>query len=440
MRVTKTVFLYCLNSIPLMMNKKWKLICGSIALVAVTAAATYTVSYNIAMNRFNQVVAEVNERQSMYSKLSDIDQTVRQNYSESIDEEKLREGICKGYISGLSDTYARYLTADQYKMYQLRQSGKALGIGVRTIIDQDGNMEVIAVSDNSPAQKAGVQKGDVIVSIDSEEVETIGYETAAEKLYGESGTKVNLGIMRVIPEGAENAGLKQRVDVEATHGKYQEQVADWRIVGEKIGCIRIFAFTNQTPVSFDTAVSDLKANGVENFIIDLRNCSKGDAEYAASVLDRLVPEGTLVSAVDKSGTEQVLYTSDSNQFQYPLTVLTNQNTSGAAELVASAIKDYQKGTVIGETTAGNGVKEQVYPLSDGSAVMIAVAHYLTPKSEIFTGIGIQPNTELVMPGELRWKLDRLTLSDQEDNQLQAAITALNPAVVESQAIEQAPET
>ena len=176
-----------------------------VALCAVTAAVTVSLTYMYAMDTFNERVADVNQRQAMYSKLSEIDQTIRQNFVGEIDETALTDGICTGYLAGLGDADAKYLTAEQYKAYVAGTSGSAVGTGISTVKDTDGNMEVTEVAPGSPAEAAGMKKGDVIISIDDKEVVRITYAAAVSLLEGEEGSVVNFKVLRPAEKDGEQS-------------------------------------------------------------------------------------------------------------------------------------------------------------------------------------------------------------------------------------------
>lgn len=392
-------------------SKKF-IICMSVTLIAVVIAITYAVGYNAAMNRFNKVLSEVNERQIMYAKLSEVDQVVRQNYLGQIDEEKLRESMCSGYISGIDQYYAEYLDAEEYKSYSDLKSSKYSDIGIQSI-NTNGNIEVVAVVDSSPAQKADIQKGDIITAIDSKSVKDIGYDKSILLLSKAIGSKTQIDFIR---------NSEENKTVEVTHESYQKNPVTYTMLeNNTIGKITISEFSSESVSAFDHAVSELKNNSAQSFILDLRNCKGNEITYAAQILDKILPDGALISTVDKNGESNVLYTSNAMEFQYPIAVLVNSGTSGAGELVASAIKDYQKGEVIGQTTAGNTTLKKDYPLSDGSAIIIDIAHYTTKSGNIITNVGVTPTKEVELSSEKRALLDRNNLSINDDDQVQSAI-------------------
>ena len=398
-----------------------------IALVALTAAVTFTLSYHMAMSTFNKTVADVNERQQMYQKLSEIDQRVRQNYLGTIDESSLSDGISAGSLSGLSDPEGRYLSAEEYKEFLAGASDDSVGIGIETIQDDDGNMEVISVAAGSPAEKEGILKGDVIIRIGGNEVQRIGYGDAVKKLDGALGSTIEIELLRL--EEGENTGESlENIQLTVTREVYEYHNIFSELLQGSIGYLRVSQFTAQTVEEFQQEVDNLLEQGVSSLIFDIRNNAGGDVEAVGEILDQLLPAGNLIGTIDKEGKIEFQIQSDANELNIPMAVLVNDGTSGAAELFASAIKDFRKGGIIGETTAGKGTKNKVFPLSDGSAIVISIANYVTMNGQSFTDLGISPNEAVTLEEEQRKLLNRRALDPAADPQLQAAITFLGGTV------------
>lgn len=400
-----------------------------IALVAITAAITFTLSYNMAMSKFNETVADVNERQQMYNKLSAIDQRVRQNYLGEIDESKLSDGICAGYIAGLADSKGQYMSAEKYKEFLAGTSENSVGIGVETIPDDDGNMEVVSVVPASPADQQGISKGDIIIKVGGKDVKRIGYSDATGKLDGAIGSSLDLELLRTVESGEESeddvpASTLETVKLTIVRQAYEKKNIDSHLINETIGYISITKFTSQTVEQFQQEVESLIKQGAASLIFDVRNCSGGDVEPVGKILDYLLPAGNLIGTIDKAGVEEFQIQSDAKELDIPMAVLTNDGTYGAAELFASAIKDYKKAGIIGEKTAGRGTQDKVFPLSDGSAIVISIANYVTMNGQIFTGIGIEPTAAVALDQDQRALLNRKSLPEGADPQIQAAVTYL----------------
>lgn len=402
------------------MSRKISLGAG-IALAAVASAVTVSLTYVYAMNSFNEKMADVNERQAMYTKLSEIDQKVRQDYVGSIDEKTLEDAICTGYVAGLGDAGAKYYSAELFQQYQAGLTGKNVGVGVTTVQDEDGNMEIVDVLPGSAGEKAGLKKGDVVVALDGKEVVRLTYGEAVNKLDGQVGTTVELTVLR---PAQEEGGTAETLSFTVTRAEYVQRSITSATINGNVGYLAVSQFREGADNQFNNELSALLKSGIAGLVIDLRNNSGGDMEVMAGMLDVLLPAGTMVSSRDSAGTVEVEYTSSANEIGIPISVLVNGSTYGAAELFAADIQDYKKGLVVGEQTAGRGEKQDIIQLSDGSAVMLSVAEYLRVGGDAFSGTGITPDVEKSLDEEQAALLARRQLAPENDAQVQAAVTAL----------------
>lgn len=402
------------------MSKKISLGAG-IALAAVAAAVTVSLTYVYAMDSFNEKMADVNERQAMYTKLSEIDQKVRQDYVGSIDEKTLEDAICTGYVAGLGDAGAKYYSAELFQQYQAGLTGKNVGVGITTVQDEDGNMEIVDVLPGSAGEKAGLKKGDVVVALDGKEIVRLTYGEAVNKLDGQVGTTVELSVLR---PAEEEGGTAETLSFTVTRAEYVQRTITSATINGNVGYLAVSQFREGADNQFNNELSTLLKNGIAGLVIDLRNNSGGDMEVMAGMLDVLLPAGTMVSSRDSAGVVAIEYTSSANEIGIPISVLVNGSTYGAAELFAADIQDYKKGLVVGEQTAGRGEKQEIIQLSDGSAVMLSVAEYLRVSGDAFSGMGITPDVEKSLDAEQAALLARRELAPENDAQVQAAVTAL----------------
>ena len=387
----------------------------TIALMAITAAVTISLTYQFAMEKFNQSLSSLSERQAMYSKLDEVDRKVRENFYGSIDEQNLNDSIAAGYVSGLGDAHSYYLTVEEYNKMQNELAGKTVGIGIETQLRASGELMVVRVYANSPAALAGIQKGDVIVAVGDVTMAQNGYQAVREALVGEDGQQVTVTIHRGDEE-------KQELAFDVTRGQFEIASVESRVTAEGFGYIRITEFNDNTPDQFEAALTQLQQQNVAGLILDLRNNPGGSLASVASILDTILPAGNIVSSEDKNGNQTVLYTSDAAQLSLPIAVLVNGNSASAAELMACAIRDYKKGTLIGENTYGKGTMQQTFALTDGSAVSITIAKFNPPLSENFDGTGLMPDLQVSLTEEQKERF--YFLSDAEDSQLKAAISRL----------------
>jgi carboxyl-terminal processing protease len=406
-----------------------------IAIVAIAVSITVSLTYVYAMNNFNSKVADINERQAMYTKLSEIDQKTRQKYIGKVDETVLNDGICAGYVAGLGDIQAKYLSAEKYKEYLNSNRAKSIGVGIRTAKDDDGNMEVIEVMPNSPAEKSGIKKGDTIVSMDDKEIVRITYGDALNKLDGASGSTVKFGILRRTVKEGESKPTAEKLSITVVRAEYTKQTITSSMINGNVAYFKISEFKENNPEQFNTILASRIKAGASGIIVDLRNNSGGNIKAMSQTLDTLIPAGNTVSYKDKNGNITVEYTSNPNEISLPISVIVDRTTFGAAEIFASNIKDYKKGMLVGEKTAGYGTKDEVMPLSDGSAFKISVANYLTLNGDTFTGKGIDVDVNKVLTAEQQEKLLRNQLNVNDDSQIQAAVSAL---IRQGASVEKAP--
>lgn len=393
------------------MNKKVSL-GAAICFMAIAAAITFTITMSFAKNIFNSKIANVDERANVYEKLAEIDQIVRNNALEDIDEDTLMNSIADGYMAGLNDDYAYYMDQDEYQDYQMDNAGELIGIGVTVSLDESGYILVNDVTPDSPAAVAGIQEGDLIVRIDDTDVLSVGYNEATAMVRGEEGTRVSITVRR----------NQEELTLEAVRRKIATTSVSYRMIGDN-GYIKITGFDATTPDDFKAAVSDLQSQGAAGLIFDVRNNPGGLLDGVAKVLDFLLPEGDIVSATDKKGNTEVLYESDENSVDMPMVVLVDGNTASAAELFAAALRDYNKAELVGVNTFGKGIMQTAYSLSDGSAINLTTHYYNPPSGVNFHGVGLKPDYEVNLTPDQQLSLSEL--SDEEDAQLQKAISVLD---------------
>ena len=394
------------------MNKKISLgVC--IALMAIVATITLSITYVITMEHFNSMVHNVFERQQMYLKLSEIDRKVRQNYLGNIDETELNDALADGFMDGSGDRYGSYLSAEQYKNTISDLEGTTIGIGIVLRENVDGSILIIGVNQGSPAAAAELAVGDIITGIDEKSIEGMSFSEVYEAMQGDAGSKVKLAVKRTDGEKT----------FEVTRKQYEVVSVESRVIKQNVGYIKILEFNDNTESQFTEAIRKLQNEGVVGIVFDVRDNPGGTLPAVSGILDLLLPAGNIVSSTDKAGNTNVLYTSDSRQIDLPMSVLMNEGTASAAELFASALRDYnKKATLVGTTTRGKGTMQKMFPLTDGSALNITVAKFNPPSSENFDGVGVLPDITITLSEEQIYNFH--TLTEDTDPQLLAAVTAL----------------
>ncbi len=386
----------------------------TLALMMVTAAITVTITMVMSQQKFDEKLGNINERRAMYAKISEIETKVRENYFGEIDETELMDMVAGGFIAGIGDKYSTYLTAAQTTELNSEISGKATGVGLRVTEAADGNIYVYQVMNTSPAQTAGLQKGDVVIRVGDSNVTDIGYQEATKLLSGEVGTTVNLTVRRG----------EEELSFTLTRATYENYTVSAGIMSG-IGIVKIDEFNNNTDEQFIGAVEALLAQEPVGLVFDLRGNTGGTLESVCAMLDYLLPAGDVVSRTDNTGTH-VIYTSDDHEIDIPMTVLVNEKTASAAELFACALRDYGKAQLVGTTTYGKGSIQNLFTLSDGSSINLTVARFNPPKSENFEGVGLTPDVEVALTEEEQANF--YFMSPMDDPQLKKAMELLNPPV------------
>lgn len=387
------------------MNKKVSL--GvAIAVIILAVALTVSATMVLAMRYFSSMVSGVGQRQAMYDYIDEIDSAARHHYT--IDEEKLRVALAQGYIGGLGDGYAEYLSAEQYQAVQSKLAGNRTGFGLRVTVSRENQLIISTVDANSPAALSGIEVGDVLLAIDGEELNGALYNTVQSKL--NSAEKLLLSVS--------HSGLQSAVEL--TANTYTAVSVESRIVSENVGYIGISDFNTLTPLQFKNAYNELTQNGATYFIFDVRGNSGGSLEAVKEILDYLLPRGPYATCEEKNG--KVTFTAeDAYELTVPTVTLINGSTVGEAELFAAALQDRSKTKLVGTTTEGKAVVQEYYSIdSDKAAVRLTMGTIsLMQSGKSWANTGLYPNSMVDLSYDKLLYFDLLT--DAEDTQLQRAI-------------------
>lgn len=355
-----------------------------------------------------ETVASVQEKTS---KVKQIENIINENFLFDVDQSQVEEYIYKGIMAGLGDPYSTYYTEEEFSALMEDIEGVYYGIGVQASQSYE-TMEstIVQVYENSPAEEAGLKKGDIIYEVNGENVQAQDLNEIVSKIKGEEGTTVHLKCYR--PE------TEEYVDVDVERRSIEMDTVSSEMLSDNIGYIKISSFDGVTADQFKEALNDLEEQQMEGLIIDLRDNLGGLVDSVVEIADWMLPEGTIVYTEDKNG-EGETYSSDAeHQFTKPLAVLVNGYSASASEIFAGAIQSYGTGTLVGTKTFGKGIVQNTYPLGDGSAVKMTVSRYFTPDGVCIHGEGIEPDVEVELPEELKSKP---VLTSEEDVQLNEAI-------------------
>lgn len=338
-------------------------------------------------------------------------------YSDDVTTDNISEGIYRGILDSLDDPYSEYYSAEELKAELNDNEGISFGIGCYVTIDEETELPMIAgVFEQSPAEEADIREGDIIYKVDGEPTTGLSLSQVVSRIKGLEGTTVHLTIYR--------EGESDYLELDVKRGKLIETTTvEWGtlISDPDIGYIRIKEFSEITVDQFNEAMVDLRAENIKGLIIDLRNNFGGSLDACVDIARRILPEGVVVYTENKNGKKDN-YTCDGKyELELPLVVLTNEYSASASEILAGAIQDYKKGTLVGTTTFGKGIVQRIIPLSDGSAMKITISAYFTPSGRNIQGVGIAPDVEI--------DLDYDAARDKgEDNQVNKAVEVLRKEI------------
>lgn len=338
---------------------------------------------------------------------------LEKKYIGEINDEKLIEGAVKGYVDALGDPYTTYYTKKEMKEIMEETNGNFVGIGVYMTQDLEKNaILVIKPIENSPAEKAGILPGDIITKVDDVEYAGDKLEEASNKIRGEAGTKVKLEIYR---DGETKTFELTRATVTVSH-------VTAKILENNIGYIAISDFEGKCADEFETKYKELEKQGIKKLIIDIRNNGGGIVDEALEIANMLVnKDSTLLITKDKNEEEEITKATKNPIINMPTVVLVNGYSASASEILAGALKDNGKATLVGTKTYGKGIIQELHQLSDGSGLKITVSEYYTPNHNAIHKIGITPDVEVELSEEAK---KQITIQEKDDNQLQKALEIL----------------
>lgn len=307
---------------------------------------------------------------------------VEHNYPGEVDKQDLLNGALEGIVSKLGDKHSSYLDGDDFKAFSDQTSGSYAGIGVYIGKSDEGTI-VAGVMEDSPAEEAGVQRGDLIQAIDGKSTQGMELEDISKSIRGPVDTQVTLTVGR--------NGVSQ--DIEITRRQIQiKTVGGQMIEGTNIGYIRISIFSEKTGDEFTKQFQELRAQGMERMILDLRNNPGGLVDQAVAVCSNFVPPDSVILSFTSRSGKVSEYKAQGTTATLPLVVLVNENSASASEIVAGAIQDLKLGPIVGTKSYGKGTVQSVYPVDTGDAIKLTVAKYHTTNGREIDGVGIEPDT------------------------------------------------
>lgn len=346
-------------------------------------------------------------------KIKYLENMIDEEYLGEISTDKLEEGVYAGLIYGLGDVYSRYYTKDEYEQESVTTEGSYVGIGVAMQKYTAGGVQIVECYKGSTAEEAGVEVDDVITAINGEDITDTELQDVVSMIKDNEDKDVVLTVQRKGEDTQEITVKVSNVELPSVFGE---------MLDENTGYIQITEFKGVTVEQYEEVFADLKEQGMERLVVDLRDNPGGLLNVVCDILRDILPEGLIVYTEDKNGNRSEETCDGKNPLDMPLAVLVNGNSASASEIFAGAVKDYGLGTIVGTTTYGKGVVQSIRQLSDGSAVKLTIANYYTPKGNSINKTGIRPDVEVELSPEL---LNQEEITHEEDNQLQAALNSLN---------------
>lgn len=361
------------------------------------------------------------------SKMEMIQQIIDQVFLYDEDAQNVEDFIYRGMMAGLDDPYSVYYSEEDYKLMQESTSGTYSGIGA--MISQNrttGLCTVVKVFDGSPALEAGMRPGDVVYKVEDTLVAGESLDVIVSNyVKGEEGTPVQITVYR--------ADEDAYVDLTLTRKKIEVPTVESRMLDETTGYVAVSEFDLITVDQFKTAIDDLTAEGMKQLVIDLRNNPGGILDSAVAMVDYLIPDdmmdfkkgegkSLIVYTADRNGEGETYTASDGHAVDLPIAILVNGDSASASEVFTGAMKDYGRAVVVGTTSYGKGIVQNLIPLGDGSAIKLTTAHYYTPSGFDLHEKGIVPDVEVPLDESLR---TQAVIRPEDDNQLKKAVEVLN---------------
>lgn len=342
-----------------------------IAIMVLLVFNTVSLSYKIFIKKDYNYEAKA---KAIYNLMND-------QYVGNLENEKIFDGLYTGMVALATDKYSRYISKDDFESYKISTSGNYVGIGCKTSINVDDySIYIVSLYEDSPASEAGLEPNDKILKVNNMAVNYDNYDQAISNIRGEEGSKVTLTIKRG----------EKIFDVDVTRKDVDVPTVGGTIIDNSIGYIKIEGFESVTYDQYKDVYDNLRKQNIKSLIIDLRNNPGGLLDIVTKIADDIVPEGVITYTEDKNGKKEYI-NSTKGEIDIPLVVLVNENSASASELLTAAIKDTQKGTVVGKNTYGKGVVQTTFPFKDGSAVKLTTAKYYTPKGVCIDGVGVAPD-------------------------------------------------
>jgi len=367
--------------------RKSRAILMAVGVALVAAAAAFAITFVMMNRHFEARIAGDDDSLSL-GEFATVERYIERYYLKDFDMKEVQYAGLKAMVGSLGDPYSVYYTPEEFDSFTQNAAGEYYGVGMLIAEEEETGLVIIEhVYNASPAQLAGIEEGDYIISIDGEDVAGKTLQEISLLSTGEEGTPVTMGIMRG-GEITEYDMIRRAITMD---------MLSYEMLDDETGYMRIYQFGGNCSVLFAEAMGHFKEQGVRGIVVDLRDNPGGYFNTVVEVLDMLLPEGTLVYTEDKYGNQDIS-ASDMAAIDIPLTLIVNENTASAAEIFAGAVQDFGYGEVVGETTYGKGLVQAVLPIpSTGGGIKITTSEYFTPSGRSINGNGIYPDHYVELP-------------------------------------------
>lgn len=349
-------------------------------------------------------------RTKKYEDIERLQRYISDNYYKEIDPEIFEEGMKKGIFQILGDPYSTFMNQKEFQAFQEATSGKFPGIGVYVTPNASRGIEIVSPIEDTPAFKAGLRSLDIITAVNGVKYTHEQMSEAISHIKGEPGTKVVLTIYR--------ASENKEFDVEIVRAMIHIKVVKSRMLDEQTGYLRYTSFDLDSATEFKSHMDKLVSEGAKGVIIDLRNNPGGSLTECLAVADMFLPEGDILSTKGRTPGSTHVFKSTDKMYDVKLVILINGGSASASEIVTGAIKDRDRGIVVGETTFGKGLVQTYREDINKTGTKLTTSEYFTPNGTNIHGIGISPHIEVKISDEYTNATEK---TDELDNQLQAAI-------------------
>lgn len=373
-----------------------------------------------------KIIAKKDENEKSSKKINDeyvlerineVKRMIDKNYYKKADDYDVLIGMLKGAVNSLKDPYSYYMTEDEYKKFNEETDGEFAGLGIYVSGSIDDNLiTVVAPMKGTPADRAGLKTDDKIIKINGKDFTADKMDDAVKIMRGKAGEKVKITVLR-----RDENGKAKFIDFEIVREIIKVQTVSSKLLKDNIGYISISGFDTPTYNDFDKQYKELKKQGMKKLILDLRNNPGGLLTTSTQVVNTFLDGGLIMYTLDKQNNKETINATKGAD-DIKIVVLVNKGSASASEIVAGALKDRKRATIIGTQTFGKGIVQTVFNMPDGEGLKLTTSAYYTPSGVNIHGKGIAPDIKVELNKEVKTiSIDNLA----KDNQIQKAIEILN---------------